>query len=146
LVAAVSCCALETAAPAPPLPIVHLWDFAAVDLGNNVAMRWLHSASSVTSVSSAEDAGTFLVSKAGTLTELRVRIQTALAAGRDTAFTVRVNGVATALTVTVTGGNQTGVVTGSVAVAVGDRITVSTVTSVADGTTSRPRATVLFQG
>jgi hypothetical protein len=124
--------------------IEHFWEWTAADLNNTVAMRWLNAASSGAAVTSVEDGGVVLVSKAGRFTELRVRILTALAAGRDTTFTLRVNGVATALTVTVLGGANAAVVTGSVSVVPGDRVSVSTQVTVADATTCRPRAVVLL--
>ncbi len=71
-----------------------------------------------------ESEGTWTPARAGSITGIAVRVNDNSLSGAST-FTVRINGAPTAITVTVPAGtNGEFSFTGSVAVAVGDRITV----------------------
>lgn len=122
---------------------VPFWSWSALDAGNSTSNRFLNQAGSNVTAASNEDGSIQISGMTGVLTSLYVRYGTALATA-NTTFTLRVNGVDTALTVTVNSGAQSGSITGqSVAVAAGDRVTIKSVTSAADATTSRPRATAM---
>jgi len=86
-----------------------------------------------------------LVPVAGTLSKLRVRHDT-IATDVNTAFTVRKNGIDTALTCTIAAAGQAASdTTNSVAVAAGDRVSVKIVNSGVTATTATgPRASMLF--
>lgn len=153
---------VETAQPIPPTPqyprvypvlpnsenyfsgrTVNSWCWSALDTNNTTATRFLNQAGSNVTAASNEDGSINIQGWTGILTALYFRFGTALAAA-NTTITVRINGVDTALTLTVNSGTQTGSITGlAIAVAAGDRVTVSITTSAADATSSRPRATVV---
>jgi hypothetical protein len=81
------------------------------------------------------EGGQYLSNNVVTLTSIFVKFNLAPAASANCTFTLRVNGVDTALTVTVNQGSTSGSLTGqSVSIGVGDKLTMKLVMNVADST------------
>jgi hypothetical protein len=94
-----------------------------------------------TTPSNIESTSELRVQRDGTLTTLR--IHHAVANADSFIYTVRVNGVDTALTVTMAGGAVTNTATAAIAVNNGDIVSVKTVqSSTTAGASMEPRATV----
>ena len=82
-----------------------------------------------TGVSATETENQCIIPTDGTLTTLCINLETAPGSGKSYTFTVRKNGVDTALIVVVSDSNTTGEATGSIDITTGDRITIKVVPS-----------------
>ena len=125
--------------------MLHCW--CAGTAGGSTSARFLRTGSDSSVGATDENLGVVLAPCPGTLTRLHVRFGTALATA-NVAFTVRVNGSDTALTVTVPATTLAGSIEFELAdgipVVAGDRVTIKMLATASDGTTSNPRGSVAW--
>lgn len=116
--------------------------FGATNTGNTTSARFL-SVTGTDAIQTTEANGQEICPYSGVITDLFARFQGGALVTANCTFTLRVNGVDTALTLTINATNQSGHTSGgSVAVVEGDLISIKTVCSVGDTATSVPRVTL----
>ena len=117
----------------------------SLNYGGTTSTRYLHRRFVDLAVSSSETPSKIPLSSAGVLRNLLVGGDNSIGGGTSVAYTVRVNGVDTALTVTLSSGTQSGSDTAhSVSVASGDVASLSTLTSATNSSNIFPQAVVEF--
>lgn len=122
-----------------------LLSWRAVNYGGTTSQRFLFRRYVDLAVSAVETPSKTPISTAGVLRNLLVGGDAAIGGGVSATYTVRVNGVDTALTVTLSSGTQSGSdTTHSVSVSPGDQVSLSTLTSGTNGSNMFPAAALEF--
>ena len=116
------------------------WNWTGTDFGNSALQRFLSSNSNA-AAGATEPPSNVLSPSAGSLSAIYVFLSTAI--GTNVTITARINGVATALTLTITAGNVSGNFASPVVLAAGDRVSIATLTAAASATTCNPRVSLL---
>jgi hypothetical protein len=136
---------LNNSAPAGANGAASLLSWASLNYGNSTSARYLHSDFQNAAADANEIVSQGVVTGAGTLRNLFVGGDTALGGGNSVTYTMRINGVDTALTATLTTGVQLGSdTTHSVSAVAGDAVAIQTVTATANSSSLVPSAVVEY--
>lgn len=122
-----------------------LIEWATGQMGNTTGTTFMWIDSS-TQVATTEPVSEYVMPRAGTIRNMRGRFRAAALAAANTVFVLRVNGVDTALTMTILATVQNGSSSFfNIPVQAGDRVSISTTTSAADNTVCRLQVSVFGQ-